>query len=101
MLVNLSIAANSFRPGFTQGAWASGEPVKGLNLSEPVLPGPGKTVYPRPTNQSRQCRFTIPTCCMFAARLMRVHKAPYRRAFTPYIAGMSGGCRWYRRSSPF
>jgi len=84
MLVNLSIAANSFRPGFTQGAWASGE----------FSPR-------RQLGQSRQCRFTIPTCCMFAARLMRVHKAPYRRAFTPYIAGMSGGCRWYRRSSPF
>jgi hypothetical protein len=26
-----SMADNFFRPGFTQGAWASGEPVKGLN----------------------------------------------------------------------
>jgi hypothetical protein len=25
------MADNFFRPGFTQGAWASGEPVKGLN----------------------------------------------------------------------
>src|SRR4051812_17352876 len=28
-----SMADNFFRPGFTQGAWASGEPVKGLNYS--------------------------------------------------------------------
>ena len=26
-----SMADNFFRPGFTQGLWASGEPVKGLN----------------------------------------------------------------------
>jgi hypothetical protein len=26
-----SMADNFFRPGFTQGAWGSGEPVKGLN----------------------------------------------------------------------
>ena len=25
------MADNFFRPGFTQGVWASGEPVKGLN----------------------------------------------------------------------
>ena len=26
-----SMADNFFRPGFTQGVWANGEPVKGLN----------------------------------------------------------------------
>jgi len=29
--IDRSMADNFFRPGFTQGAWASGEPVKGLN----------------------------------------------------------------------
>jgi hypothetical protein len=29
--VDRSMADNFFRPGFTQGVWASGEPVKGLN----------------------------------------------------------------------
>jgi len=29
--IDRSMADNFFRPGFTQGAWASGQPVKGLN----------------------------------------------------------------------
>jgi hypothetical protein len=29
--IDRSMADNFFRPGFTQGAWANGEPVKGLN----------------------------------------------------------------------
>jgi hypothetical protein len=29
--IDRSMADNFFRPGFTQGAWASGEPMKGLN----------------------------------------------------------------------
>jgi hypothetical protein len=29
--IDRSMADNFFRPGFTQGAWATGEPVKGLN----------------------------------------------------------------------
>ena len=31
--VDRSMADNFFRPGFTQGLWANGEPVKGLNYS--------------------------------------------------------------------
>jgi hypothetical protein len=31
--VDRSMADNFFRPGFTQGVWANGEPVKGLNYS--------------------------------------------------------------------
>src|SRR4029077_3711734 len=30
-VIDRSMADNFFRPGFTQGVWASGEPVKGLN----------------------------------------------------------------------
>jgi hypothetical protein len=44
-----SLADNFFRPGFTQGVWATGEPVKGLNYE--VFVGNGLNTLTIPTSK--------------------------------------------------
>ena len=67
--------------------------------SEPVSPGPEKIDFQRSTNRVLKTRrfaggfkwYMLPTERLWlTGALMRVYKAPYSGAFTPYTAGMDG-----------
>jgi hypothetical protein len=87
------MADNFFRPRFTQGVWANGEPVKGLNYL--MFVGNGLNTLNISVNK-------IDTHLMFSGSVWWEPLGPYgepgksRNMYDDYFASKSSHSNWYR-----